>query len=172
MSGLFSAYFTKLFCICACSLVCEIVCISIGTKNNSVFQSVKIICSLCICIIVFSAFFNSNSFIESIDDISNNISDISNGVQTSSSENEIIKSVNKQIENELSKSINKKTGIKPVSLSIQLDIESENDEKVVDFKNVQISLPQSATEADIYIIKSYIQGILGCETQVTGEIKE
>ena len=171
MSGLFSSYFSKLFCICACSLVCEIVCHSVSQKNSGIFQTVKIICSLCICITVFSAFFSSQCFTEDLDKITSQIEAVTQNINTENNGNGVIESIKIQLENDVSKNILKKTGINPVSVSIQLNIKFEDDEKVIDLKNVYISVPEATTTEEICIIKNYVNEILGCQTYVQGEAK-
>ena len=122
--------------------------------------------------VVFSAFFNRCDFAQSINNISNNFSDLSGSIQTSQTENTLIESVKLQIESEISHDIIKKTGIKPESVSIQLNIKTYGYEKIVDFENAYISLPESTSSESVYVIKNYISGILGCEPQITGEIKK
>ena len=58
----FSAYFCRLFLICAAVLICELLCEHTG---KGIKAALKVVCGLCVCLTVFSFF--GNSFLPTTD---------------------------------------------------------------------------------------------------------
>ncbi len=171
MSEVFTNYFSKLFLVCAGAVICEIVCESTFENKNTVYSAVRIVCSLCVCLTVFSIFFEKDVFIDEALRLKDEIAVSRSAAQTTDSMQLLIESTSTELENKLSDIIFEKTGINPASVSIQLNIKSKDNQTQVDFKSVHIKMPETINETEIFSVKKCVYDTLGCESFIEGEVK-
>ena len=106
--------FARLFIICASAIICEIIC-----ENTSCSETVKTVCSLCICVAIFTCFIPEKNvfenFYSSFTYSEEKTEDVSKG-QISS---EIIEKTKIQLEKNISGYISENFGINPDTVCIQ-----------------------------------------------------
>lgn len=162
----FSSYIAKLFWICASSLICELICKNTSDSKSSTSSAVKLICSLCICITVFSAFLPGSKIIE---DFENFTYTQENKSYDLFSENELIENTRSTLENNLSEAIFLSFGIKPTRVSIEFIIKRNNNITDVTLSKAEIILPEQDGENLLVSVKNYAAGTLGCDVIVRRE---
>ena len=171
MQELFINYFTKLFLVCVGAVICEIICESTSENKNTVFSAVRIVCSLCICLTVFSVFFEKDIFIGEALKLKDELTVNTSSTKKSESVQYLIENTKSELERKMSDIIFSKTGIKPKDISIQLNIESKEGQIEIDIENTYLKMPGKLSETDIYSAKKCIYDTLGCESVIEGEQK-
>ena len=168
---LFINYFTKLFIVCICAVISEIICDGISENQGTVFSAVKILCSLCICLTVFSAFFEKNILFDEALKLKNELAASASSTVKTERVQCFLENTKKELEKNISETIFIKTGINPTEVCIQLNIESENNNTKVEIENVYLNMPDTTSKTDIYTAKKYVYDTLGCESVIEGEQK-
>ena len=159
----FSSYIAKLFWICAASLICELICKNTSDSKNSTFSAVKLICSLCICITVFSAFLPGSKILE---DLENLTYTQENNEYDMFSENELIDNTRLTLETNISEAVFSSFGIKPTHVSIEFIIKRNSNITDVVISKADIILPEEASENLLVSVKNYAGETLGCDVIV------
>lgn len=159
----FALYITKLFIVCTASYMCELICKNTADPKSTVSTAVKLICSLCICITVFSIFFSGDKILNDF----GNLADYSeNIVNNPFSEDTVIENTKTTLEHNLSDAIFESFGIKPVSVCIEFIIKRNNNITDVTLSEADIILPEENDKNLLASVKNYLEGALGCPVTV------
>ncbi len=152
----FSAYFCRLFLICAAVLICELLCEHTG---KGIKAALKVVCGLCVCLTVFSFF--ENSFLPATDFHADALLPESSETLSANANLEpLLKRTAKQIEAEIGTAVFEKYGIKPVSLCIDWTVTEKDAETEIGIAAFSVEFASGVSIENQNAVKDYINTLL------------
>lgn len=165
-------YFNNLFIVALAACVGQLICENADIKKSGIYSAIKLICSLCICLSVFSFFISDEAISETkkiIDDAVNEIHTFS-AEASLSSDGYLLDQTKKELQSSLSNLIYDKTGIKPVYAGINFNVQQTETGKKIEFSEADIIFSRDTGDEILYAAELLTEGILGCNVTVKREV--
>ena len=156
-------YLSTLFIICLFSAVCSLICESVSCA--SVSRAVRIICSLCVIIAVFSAIMP----LEKLDENQIFLSYADTYQAYSEKGYDIVEMTRIQYQSDIKNEIYRKFGIKANNVSIKFSAEQTENECIININDATIELEKGVDEGIKDAIRLYAKDMLGIDVRVKGE---
>lgn len=161
-------YVTKLFYICTGAVICDLICGSSSfSKGNK--EVVKTVCSLCVCLTVFSFFLPADDLLDKAQKMLEQAESVYVDTDAIKSQNTVIENTRINLEKELSSAIFRDYGIKPISVSIDFSVKKQESITDVTVVSGEIVMPCETQQNVLSSVKIYSENILGCNVSVKGE---
>lgn len=147
MKELLQSGLTRLFLVCASAILCEL--IGGYAKKNACFRTLKTVCSLCVCVTVFSFFGgNADGTLSEVFDALESLSSAhtSSSTYDASPERALLEKTRTALEDEVKKEIFENCGINPTRLCISFSVERENGSTAVSVSSVEVQFDPDADE--------------------------
>lgn len=157
MSDFFGSFFAELLFVCAASVLCDAVCETSVSKG--IAASLKIVCSLCICAVVFS--FSPAS----VKNVNFGFAEYDFRNSGYVSDEIIIERTREELEKNMSETIYQKFGIKPVSVSISFSKEEKDGICEVNVNSAKAVLPPDTDGAAASAIRIFVEETLVCGSE-------
>jgi hypothetical protein len=161
-------YITKLFYICTGAVICDLLCGSSNFSNGNK-AVVKMVCSLCVCVTVFSFFLPTGDILGKIEEVLEDAQNVYVDTDAIKSENTVIENTRINLEKELSLAIFQNYGIKPIRVSIDFSVKKHGSVTDVTVVSGEIIMPSETAQTVLSSIKVYSESVLGCNVSVKGD---
>ncbi len=141
MKELFQSGLVRLFLVCASALLCEL--IGGYAKKNACFKALKTVCSLCVCVTVFSFFGKGargglSETLDVLDTVEETVLTGVSSVSAEASEEALLEKTRTLLENELKEEIFEEYGINPTRLCISFSVERKNESTTAEVSSVEV----------------------------------
>lgn len=162
-------YFVRLFLICLAAALAEMICEHTKSAGGSVGNAVRLICSLCVCVTVFSAFLSGTGITEKAEDLWNYAEQSTFSQEETSGTAMLMEQTRQNLENELAAKIFEHYGIKTTAVRIEFSMNRTENGTEVSVAALEIRFPAGTPTADTLAVKSYAESVLGCNCVVKTE---
>ena len=166
MSAGIHTYFIRLFFICAASIFCEIISENTKAGKSSVGTALKLVCSLCICITVFS-FFRTDDLLSGLQGMLDAVEKAGSAAAFAPDETLLLEKTRMQLEKQIDTDIFENCGIKPTDVSIQFTIRQTVSGTDVGVASLSILLPDGTPPSLQSAVSTHTQNLLGCTATVS-----
>ncbi len=161
-------YISRLFYICTGAVICDLICGSSNFSRGNT-AAVKMICSLCVCVTVFSFFLPTGDIIGKVEKMLEDAQDIYVDTDTVKFEDTVIENTRINLEKEMYSAVFQNYGIKPVRVSIDFSVKKHDGITDVTIVSGEIIMPSETTQTMLTSIRVYSESMLGCNVSVKGE---